>query len=337
MKIVIRNFILVMAGVLFALLLAEVSLRALNMYDPPRLEPARPDLHQPDEHIGYRLWRSTRTCDRYPPDNPEVISLVSNADGFRNNREFGEADARSRVLVVGDSFVFGSGVHVEDRLTEVLESLEPGWRVDNLGMGGWGLDLMIRALERYAERIQPDVVVLAVYTDDFRRLTPYYAGVGYPIPKFELEDGALKTVPYPAPNRLQRMRVYQAIFQSYWRSKQVRDRYDLNGALLERFLLLAGQFGFEPVLMFLPGRKDTPVDQQRRGFLQTWAGQHATPFLDLTGPIHGAGVDKVYIPGNFHWNAAGHAVAARALLGLLRAAFPALSPGATVPPTGAGA
>ena len=324
MKALFRNLVMVVAGFVFALFLAEVALRALNLYEPPRLRPARPDLYQPDEHVGYRLWLSTHTCDRYPPDNPEVLTINSNSDGFRSQREFGETDSRPRVLVVGDSFVFGSGVQASDRLTEVLESLQPGWRVDNMGMGGWGLDLMIRSIEHFADRIQPDVVVLAVYTDDFRRVTPYYAGVGYAIPKYELEHGELATVPYPSPERWQRSRIFQSLYQSYWQNRRVRDRYDLNGALLDRFIELSEEHGFKPVVMFLPGKKDTPSDKARRGFLHDWAQQSSVPYLDLTDPVHSAGVENTYIAGNFHWNARGHEIAAQELHRLLQGVFPEL-------------
>ena len=73
------------------------------------------------------------------------------------------------------------------------------WRVDNMGMTGWGLDLMIRAIEHHGRKADPDVVVLAVYTDDFRRLVPYYAGVGYAYPKFEFSESELTSVPFPIP------------------------------------------------------------------------------------------------------------------------------------------
>jgi len=331
MKSVFRNLVVVMFGLVLALFIAEVVLRVLNKYDPPRLRPARPDLYQPDEYVGYRLWRSTRTCDRYPPDNPEVISLISNSDGFRNQREFGETGQRPRVLVVGDSFVFGSGVQAKDRLTEVLELLEPGLRVDNMGMGGWGLDLMIRSIEHFVAQIQPDIVVLAVYTDDFRRLTPYYAGVGYAIPKYEFENGGLVTVPYPTPERWERLRIFQSVYQSYWRSERFRDRYDLNGALLDRFIELSGEYNFDPVVIFLPGKKDTRPDRVRRGFLEDWTKRNSVPYLDLTDPLHSAGVENTYIPGNYHWNAKGHEIAARELLGVLRQAFPDLPHAGTRP------
>ena len=53
--------------------------------------------------------------------------------------------------------------------------------------------------------------------------------------------------------------------------------------------------------------------EERRGFLAEWTARHNVPYADLTHAIHGAGVDKVYIQDNWHWNPAGHTIAAREL------------------------
>lgn len=55
-----------------------------------------------------------------------------------------------------------------------------------MGMTGWGIDLMVRALEKTGVKIRPDVVVLGIYTDDFRRVHSYNSGKGYRLPKFDL-------------------------------------------------------------------------------------------------------------------------------------------------------
>jgi hypothetical protein len=155
-----------------ALPLLEGALWATGQYAPPSMDPGTQDIYEFDPTVGYRLRPLLKTEQRYPADSPEVIPIVANSDGFRGRREFGQADDRFRVLVVGDSFVFGQGVREDDRLTEQMERLEPRWRVDNMGMTGWGPDLMVRAIERYGGKIRPEVVVLAIYTDDFRRLVP---------------------------------------------------------------------------------------------------------------------------------------------------------------------
>jgi hypothetical protein len=253
-----------------------------------------------------------------------------NSDGFRNSREFDERDGRPRILVTGDSFVFGQGVRAEHRLTEQLESMEPRWRVDNMGMTGWGIDLMIRAIEQFGKKAHPDVVVLSVYTDDFRRMVPYYAGVGFAYPKFEAEGKVLVTRPFPYPNAIERLRLVQFVYQTTWYASgescamgaiiwcRNRNRYDLNEALLGRFLKDGEAIGFKPVVVFFPGKGDNQEDQERRTFLSQWTKDHHVPYRDLTDVIQKAGIDNVYIADNWHWNAAGHRVAAQQLKDLLQ-------------------
>jgi len=293
----------------FSLACAEIALQVLDRFPPPDdpLHPTRPDIYQADELFGYRLWRSTVNCYRYPPEAAEVVPLVSNSSGFRGLRDLDEEDPRPRIVVLGDSMVFGSGVREEHRLTEVMEELEPRWRVDNLAMTGWGVDLMIRALDHVGLDLDPDVVVLAIYTDDFRRVVPYFAGMGFDYPKFRLVDGVLVDEPYPYPALWERLRIVQAVYQAWW--TRHRNRFDLNGALLDRYATLAREHDFTPVVAFIPGRSDTAEDKQRRGFLSSWAAQAGAPFLDLSDPIHDAGSENVFIENNWHLNPEGHRIA----------------------------
>jgi len=289
--------------------MCEIALRALGKFEPPQVtpEPRRTDLYVPNSEIGYTLRPSTVTSYTYPVGSSHVLQLASNADGFRSPREIDEADPRTRIWVLGDSMVLGEGVAAADRMTEVVESLEPDWRVDNLGMTGWGLDLMVRAAERTLRRARPDLVLLVFYTDDFRRLNPFYNGMGYPIPKFELDDaGQLRSVPFPTMAMWGRLRLVQAFEQNYWRVE--RNRFDLNAALLDRLRQSVGRAGAAFAVVFLPGRSDTDEDRTRRVWLRRWCDDTHTPFDDLTAPIHQAG-DAAFIPGNYHLNERGHRLA----------------------------
>lgn len=313
-----RSLVLLTGSLVCAALAGEVGLRVLNRFEPPPPTPVqrRPDLYRPDPDLGYTLKPSTRTTYHYPVSSPKVFSLVSNSDGFRNQREFDEPDSRPRIWMLGDSMVLGDGVDSADRLTEVIEGLEPRWRVDNLGMSGWGIDLMVRAFERVSRRVRPDVVVLAFYTDDFRRLGPFYTGQGYPFPKFELDGDRLVSVPFPTLPSWRRLRVVQAVEQGYWRFR--RNRFDLNGAVLERLHRGVREQRAAFVVAFLPGTGDTPEDRSRRGWLRDWCAKAQVPFVDLTATIHGAGAGGTFIPDNPHWNERGHRLAGEAIHRLLR-------------------
>jgi hypothetical protein len=250
------------------------------------------------------------TTYRYPLHNPRHLNVVSDRYGFRNSRELDEPDERLRVMVVGDSFVFGEGVEEAERFTNVLESSQPAWRIDNLGMTGFGPDLMLRALEAVGLARQPDVVVFSMYTDDFRRVRRHYIGVGFATPRFVLQSGQLVTVPYPKPRPWERLRLYQILYRATW--KYINTLWQLNEAILDRFLTLADVHTFTPVIIFLPGRGDTGGDKERRTWLQQYAKRHDTPFLDLTDPIHQAG-QKAFIPRNPHLNPYGHQIVAAEL------------------------
>jgi hypothetical protein len=314
----LRKLLAVGIGLGVALGIGEAGLRLLGRFDPPNSPPVPrfPGFYRPDPELGYTLWPSTRITYNYPLGSSNQFVLASNSDGFRNARDFDTPDSRPRVWVLGDSMVLGDGVAAEARLSEVMERLEPGWRVDNLGMSGWGVDLMARAFERISTRVKPDVIVLGFYTDDFRRLIPFNAGQGYAFPKFELDGDRLVSVPFPTLPGWRRLRVVQAVEQTYWRLE--RDRLDLHAALLDRMNRGVRDQGGAFVVVFLPGRVDAEQDLSRREWLRDWCARERVPFLDLTRTIHGAGPGVPFIRGNDHWNELGHRLAGEAIRGFLR-------------------
>jgi hypothetical protein len=204
---------------------------------------------------------------------------------------------------------------VSERFTNVVESQVPDWRVDNLGMTGFGPGLMLRAFEAVGLDAEPDVVVVTMYTDDFRRVRPHYAGVGFQVPRFELKQDSLVDVAYPTPKPWSGLRLFQGLRHLYWARTDAE--LELNGAILDRFVRHATERGFELVLLFVPGRADTRTDRGRRRWLREYAGRADTPFLDLTGAIHSVPRDELFIPSNPHLNPAGHRIIADELIRFL--------------------
>lgn len=307
------SVMLLLAALALSLFVCEIALRMTRRFPAPSYPPicARPELYQPFEAYGYRLWPSRTTTYLYPAYNPRNLTVISNRDGFRSSHEFDEPDARLRVMMVGDSFVFGEGVEESERFTNALEALQPSWRLDNLGMTGYGPDLMLRALEAVGLKSAPDVVVFSMYTDDFRRVHPQYAGVGFQIPRFKLESGQLVTIPYPKPHLWDHLSMVMAMRHIHRRYTNVE--FDLNAVILDRFLKLTQVHSFLPAIIFLPGTADTATDKRRRAWLRQYAQRHATPFLDLTEPLHNIGREHVFITNNWHLNPYGHQIVATEL------------------------
>jgi hypothetical protein len=309
----LKNLLLLLASLGLSLVLVEGALRIAVSIPVPPYPPvtSRPELYQEFEPYGYRLWPSRTNTYLYPRKNPRQLTVVSNSAGFRDSRELHEPDHRTRILVVGDSFVFGEGVEERERFTNVLEIMEPGWRVDNLGMTGFGPDLMLRALEEIGLESSPNAVAFCIYTDDFRRVQPHYAGVGFKIPRFELKSHRLVTVSYPSPRMWDELHCVQMMRQLYW--NRTNALYELNAAIFDRFLELSKKHGFTPLFIFLPAQKDYSIDKARRTWLRKYAEQHAAPFLDLTDKIHSVKTDSVFIPSNMHLNPSGHNLVAAEL------------------------
>ena len=291
----------------------EIALRVSGRFPlpPDRLQTERPELYQEYKPHGYRLWPSRTWIDLYPRQHPRRVIIRSNRFGFRGARELDARDGRVRVVVLGDSMVFGLGVEEPERMTEQLESLHPAWRVDNLGMPGYGADLMVLALETVGVPLRPDVVVLSLYTDDFRRVRPEYAGAGFALPRFELRAGQLVSIPYPPQTLWSRSSTVAALRDVQWRFS--RAQWDLNGAILDRFRADAARFEFTPVTMFVPGTWDTPIDQERRTWLRQHSERAGVAFLDLTEAILKRSADPMFIADNPHFSPAGHAVVAQEL------------------------
>jgi hypothetical protein len=149
-----------------------------------------------------------------------------------------------------------------------------------------------------------------------RRVSRYYSGVGFPIPRFVLEDGRLETIAYPEPHLWERTRFFQGILYLYWRYTPATFR--LNEAILDRFAELSREVRFKLGIVFLPDRQDDGDDRRRRQWLGEYARARRVPYADLTATIQDGGGEKLYLPNDSHWNADGHGLVAERLLEFIR-------------------
>jgi hypothetical protein len=88
---------------------------------------------------------------------------VTNSHGWRDReRSYDRTPGVRRVVVLGDSMVFGLGVDDGERTTELLEQRCPGVEFINLGCCGYSADQYVRVLELEGFRYQPDAVILVL-------------------------------------------------------------------------------------------------------------------------------------------------------------------------------
>ena len=122
--------------------------------------------------VGYRFIPKLRA--RIPHEGGGYLLQV-NADGFRSNRPFVAARTPgcARVLFFGDSFTAGDAVPNHERYTDLLESALPA-ETYNYGLSSTGTDQQYLTWREFAREIEHDVVVIAVFVENVRRIEARY-------------------------------------------------------------------------------------------------------------------------------------------------------------------
>lgn len=194
----------VRVGIPLALLLAaEATMRQVwsgyAFYE--RTEPGQ----HADRTFGARSWPrkdaelgwvlGDRPTDFFADAGRKAPDYKPNPQGFRDAKDFAAVDlhsGRQRVMVLGDSFVFGVGLDARDAIPVALERLLPASEVYNVAIPGWGLDQMLLAYRKYADAIQPEVVVLGYIDEDLARsYEAFRPWEGMNKPSFDLRGDTL--------------------------------------------------------------------------------------------------------------------------------------------------
>lgn len=317
-----RRFALLAFAALLSVGAAEVAVRVLKPYEidyplyPGDVEESA-DLRgstRLDPHIGWRFEPNAVVRD----DGPDFdVTYQCDADGFRAVCE--RPGATQRVMFVGDSFTFGVGVEGKDTFVERFADLSPGVRVDNVGMAGFGVDQMWRALVDAVEARKPDIVVVSFVIDDLTRsMTAYrYRNGWMRKPAYQLDDGALvELTAENSPGAAQRFferkfelaEAYRRAMRSFGLRQGVGERFELNLRLFEAMRDYCHEHGAKFVVVHLPQRGAwRPTESFAAEFEQS-----STPYLDL-GATFVDTPSSLYFPKDPHFNAKGHEFVAHVL------------------------
>ncbi|MFL6336315.1 MAG: SGNH/GDSL hydrolase family protein [Pyrinomonadaceae bacterium] len=175
-------------SVLFTLLVFELFLRAVGY--------TYPVFYQPDEVRGYSLWPGVE--GRYRREGAAHVRI--NSDGLRDREHrLPKPENTFRVAVVGDSYAEAFQVEREQAFWSVLER---GLRncpalggreveVINFGVSGYGTAQELLTLREKVWRYEPDVVLLAVTTNNDVLDNSRALKVTDEIPYFVMKDGEL--------------------------------------------------------------------------------------------------------------------------------------------------
>jgi hypothetical protein len=200
---VLGGVLLAAFGVTLALGALEVGVRILH------LVPSR--FWEPDPLLGTRLIAGKEGW--WTQEEHEFIVHVKvNSDGRRDvERDLKKSPDTTRILILGDSFVEGIQVPLEDTLGRQLEKeLQPSnIEVFSMAVSGWGTPSQFLYYRDRAASLQADVVLLAFYPgNDVRNNSPTLEPVLPPL----YDDGgqlrAASVVPAGKRPRLHRSHAY---------------------------------------------------------------------------------------------------------------------------------
>ncbi|HEX4959664.1 MAG TPA: hypothetical protein VF173_02410 [Thermoanaerobaculia bacterium] len=172
-KTLVRLLLIALAAVA----LAEVAVRA---FWPQPAFYASPGLFVDDPKVGHRM-------------RPGLRAVVGNWAEFTTRVRINQLGIRGpeigphrpgvrRVLVLGDSFTFGTGVEEEEafpaRLAEELSRGGIPAEGINAGMGAYGIPDEVAWYEVYGMQVHPDLIVLGIFTgNDLQDAAPNHPPV----------------------------------------------------------------------------------------------------------------------------------------------------------------
>ena len=149
--------------------------------------------------IGFRFIPEIRA--RVPHEGGGYL-VRTNESGFRSDRPFARTRTAGlrRILLFGDSFTAGEGVSNGQRYGDHLEKLVPHLEVYNYGLPATGLDQHYLIFKEYARGVEHDLLVIAVFVENVRRVGSRYRyfvddkgrRVLYAKPYYTLREGRLE-------------------------------------------------------------------------------------------------------------------------------------------------
>src|SRR5262249_123739 len=148
-----------------------------------------------DSFHAARGW--THFLIRRGPDK-YIIEDISGA-AWRETQSAPYAKTRRRVILIGDSFMYGWYVAKDETIDRLIAILSGDFEVINLSTRGYGLDQMVLVANEIIPQLAPDDVVVGFIADDLVRSCQSFSSIAsIAKPRFELVDGRL-VQPRPVP------------------------------------------------------------------------------------------------------------------------------------------
>lgn len=155
-----------------------------------------------DDTLG---WAGKANKDLTLSEGGIEVPCVTNRWGFRDDQPLsvGETEGKRRLMFLGDSFIMGTGLPKEVRVSELLESRYETLISYNFGIFGYSTDQELLVLKKYGPAVRPHDVLLFFCAND---LIYNDSDLGHRVPKSHFrvdDDGSLTLGNVPVPKLLE--------------------------------------------------------------------------------------------------------------------------------------
>jgi hypothetical protein len=286
--------------------------------------------------------KNTYAFDMYDPVRgwalrPNIRNMVvfggkilnSNSKGIRGVEEhsYNKPSNKVRILVVGDSFIFGEDVSDNETLPHYLQQMLPHSEVLNFGVHGYGHDQMLLYLKEEGVKYNPDVVIVGVIYGDMKRNLMKFRD--YAKPKFELVNKELKltNVPVPLPEsflekEFYRSKFYDLLIILYHKVMlhlgiEQKRAEEVTTAILDEMSKTIKDIGAVPVFAYLPYNREMEnveekITEREKYFFHYCDGKGI--YCVSIRPYFAAKIKKgVVFKTSGHWDAKGNLIAAEGI------------------------
>lgn len=298
-------FIVVAFGIatIVGLIGAELLLRAFSVVEYP------PGLMVLDPRRGWVLRPGLRGHTPYAKD------VAINSQGLRD-REFAvpKPEGVYRILMIGDSLTFGSGVASADSLPKQLEAKLGSAAVEviNAGVPGYGTYQERLLLEDVGLAYQPDLVILGFFHNDLE--SPRYHGKRWLGARNALSRRLHVYQFLMRQRRLLRARLRPPMPLDYATVPEAA--WDAPRAELNRFIDTCRRSNV-PVAVAYLGLQYEPMVGAR---IAAWCAEANVPYCEVRRAYEGRELSSLWVSAqDGHPNAEGQALAAECLAAFLRA------------------
>lgn len=327
----IVNLGLVIISTVCAILIGEIAIRALG-WKPMYVSPERDRFWKYDPALGW----SHNPGQEGVFETPQFRTVVSiNSHGMRDREyNYERSEGKGRILVLGDSFAWGYGVGESERFSEVLEN-SMGIEVINSGVSGYSTDQELIWFTTEGVKYTPDLVIVVLAGNDVGDNTRDLVSNIYYKPVFVLENGHLVQQNYPVPRTSFKGRsvyyfsqhsalFYFLVQQSFDLLSRYRDArsvsnnrdssgsknaiasqpFELTSVLLKEIQRIAASKEAQFLIVATDSWWNGPEGLTFEDFMETLRSEGFTVLDVKTAP--GFDPERMLIPDDGHWNAAGH-------------------------------